>query len=986
MDVAETDENRDELISDARKEFSGTLANFKNIVVSRVIVFSSPKVFAALPTAKVDNAGETAHPAVATSTATIVHKEAVENSDSRWISIGFVPDTQEDATATMAEIRAQMYHFVHLVLDALESWLKRANLTTGLVLSPLDVQYSVEKQGKLQKRRQGRLDKLFGDYFLLMGSPRDALTKYTSAAERARANSDRLWLAGATEGAATTQVLISHEPSVIERVIEQFEEVYKLYEKKRTPHLVVSASLRLAVFLSSFPERRLEALEAASHAASVEDQLGTRPRAALWASLARFSERMGCRRKAARFLYQLGRYYSDIGRFVEAKTLFGASAEHFNDGEWVSLHRAVLLDAAVASWDCGADYTAAKHCVLALSIRSDVPTERAKELPSSSTRDTSVKHGRYFAAGTDDEVLKRLNEASVPLSVPEAASLLELEEIKTVKAEGLSVEIRKNASNAQLDSNKGPFIYSAMAAAASRREAARAERVATWLCNERACIHLIFRNRILAHLRVEVSAILVDVLEGPEQFNDRASEDSLLGQVSAAKKFFHVIPDSYILEPRSAREPTQTTCWVIPQFQGRFRIKGVILSAFNGSLLQLDAPRDEETAASVIVLPQLAIVSMRLLRDGCHPMVSDVPLLIYEGETIQLSTEIKCLGHGSLTTLKVCAHVEEHLIDVDFEEFVVEGFAEGETRLKLFQVRTKPCDLSQKLTSGRRDKITIVAEYVSDQHPGMIRTSKVVTPVTLQRAVLVRNISFCCEPGRVAALLDVSNPIAGHLKISVLHSTNGKAASLNHEIEPFVVPSSISLETGGSGMLFTFWRKRPDPMLDWELSLQWNARGLGRSGIVCLRNIEAMTRTQMEKLALRSAVEIQFFSLHGSNTNITHAMTVETFQFYLIQIRFVNHGASQLEGKAELSFDMVRDDGRGDLADAGASALLSGPRRLMENVSFDSNGGFKAYHTRVSFNSVGIFQLQATITFLGHVTESTPIVQSLTFIVNNSHD
>lgn len=266
--------------------------------------------------------------------------DAGASDDYRAIPVGYVPETPR-AQETAREVRAQVIHFAGLVLSALEAWIRLVNHPTGVVVSPLDMRQTLDKQSKLAKRRLGRLDKWLGDYFLLIGSPSDALTKYNSAVERSRANSDRLWLAGATEGAAAALALSvarrgPPKASLVDRIIEQYSEVYKLYQKKRVTELEVSAALRLANYLADLSTRRREAIAAAAHAAAVGESLRPARRATLWAALATLHSRLGCSRRAALFLYRLGRQNAKDGKVAAAHALIAATANQFCSATAVS--------------------------------------------------------------------------------------------------------------------------------------------------------------------------------------------------------------------------------------------------------------------------------------------------------------------------------------------------------------------------------------------------------------------------------------------------------------------------------------------------------------------------------------------------------------------------------------------------------------------------------------------------------------------------
>jgi trafficking protein particle complex subunit 9 len=180
------------------------------------------------------------------------------------------------ASETRLEVRAQIIHFVGLVLASLETWMQHESIATDLFLSPLDEHTATDNKSKLEKRRQGRLEKIQGDFYLMTGFASEALTKFYSAIERARTNGDSLWLAGAMEGAVAGQVYVhvsagnqADEPSLVDRIIEQYDEIFRMYRKKRVAELEAGAALRLAEYLGRWTSRRKEAIESANLAANV---------------------------------------------------------------------------------------------------------------------------------------------------------------------------------------------------------------------------------------------------------------------------------------------------------------------------------------------------------------------------------------------------------------------------------------------------------------------------------------------------------------------------------------------------------------------------------------------------------------------------------------------------------------------------------------------------------------------------------------------
>ncbi|GJQ11914.1 hypothetical protein GpartN1_g3705.t1 [Galdieria partita] len=153
---------------------------------------------------------------------------------------------------------------IHQTIDF---WLRRWMTSADLIVSPMDADKAAEKFSKLVRRRASRLDKYFGDFYLMSGNYHKSFMKYSACAAAARANSDWLWLAGAIEGTCACAILLGRDfttlsgianvvevqpenRDLISQVIQRYDEVCKLYRKKRAIFMEMFACLRLANFLS----------------------------------------------------------------------------------------------------------------------------------------------------------------------------------------------------------------------------------------------------------------------------------------------------------------------------------------------------------------------------------------------------------------------------------------------------------------------------------------------------------------------------------------------------------------------------------------------------------------------------------------------------------------------------------------------------------------------------------------------------------------
>lgn len=151
--------------------------------------------------------------------------------------------------------------------QAMDLWLRRMMSSADLIVSPMDADKAAEKFSKLVRRRASRLDKYYGDFYLMSGNYQKSFMKYSASAAAARANSDWLWLAGAIEGTCACAILLGRDfttlsgiANVVEvqpenrdlilQVMQRYDEVCKLYRKKRAIFMEMFACLRMANFLS----------------------------------------------------------------------------------------------------------------------------------------------------------------------------------------------------------------------------------------------------------------------------------------------------------------------------------------------------------------------------------------------------------------------------------------------------------------------------------------------------------------------------------------------------------------------------------------------------------------------------------------------------------------------------------------------------------------------------------------------------------------
>lgn len=721
---------------------------------------------------------------------------------NRPISVGYVPiRSAVHAEETKLEVRAQIVHFAGLLLIALESWIHQETVTTDVFVSPLDESNATDKQSKLVKRRPGRLDKIQGDYLLMTGSPVEAMAKYNSAIERSKANGDSLWTAGAMEGASAAQVYVHvatggrvDDSTVVSRVIEQYAEVYKLYRKKHVPELEAASALRLAEFLGRWTYRRKDALGAVEFSATVAEGLRAPKKQVLWEALARFSEYMGCRRKAALFLYRLGLLDANEDNWGKAVSLMTASAAQFRPdkssaktaGAWPDLHRQVLLEAANAGLLSGDLGESARHSMEALSLSPAIPR-------TVGASDTSIVNSLLYGG-------------HVPAWLECADELVNVIELSAVQISSLSIEEHKpdlgrNSSGkiGSGDGGKDPFLYNPFAARAAAAKAAEAGRAVTWVCGETAHIALTIRNCLKTRVAVEV--IAVSIAEAGEEervwpVDQAGSVSNALGEDEAGKekdiselgdvdavadmksalrlrtrrmrsilraisRISTTISQTLDLVPVSSADEdgrksgvSKFRLSVVPRRAGTMRVCGIVLRLFSGAIVMLPAPAADKCGVEappievMAPLPKLDVAIHAEVQDTSARFVSHLPIDVFEGEHRRLSVQISNAGSDAIADARIQTNCEgEGIVRVisDGTDPAVQSDVAclGLGASRTFDVQVYAVRRRGPVTSDmpRAVSITIDVEYTGQKRKSYLRTTRATAVLNVSPAVFVESLS-----------------------------------------------------------------------------------------------------------------------------------------------------------------------------------------------------------------------------------------------------
>lgn len=754
-------------MDDIYDEFNSSLTHFKDATVRRLIIFTSPED------------PQVSGPLVQHGPLT---SESFKSSGLPF-SVGYIPERLEPED-TRLEVRAQIVHFSGLLLNSIDRdcWKRRESPPTELFLSPIDGKQTTDRQSKLVKRRAGRLDKLLGDSLLLMGCPSEALVKYTSAIERAKASSDRLWHAGAMEGWSAAHVLnyvgsggAVDDSDLSDLLIEHYSEVYKLYHKKGVAEPEAAAAMRLAEFLGWWTNRRKDALEAAEHAATVGESLKVPKRAALWEALARFSDRMGCRRKAALFLYRLGNLNSSLCIWSSAVTLMIASERQLSlDGRkpWASLNRKVLLTAANLAKEAGDTNTAARLHTEALII----------SVPEIS--------GNNKGGGDDEVIIAALNKAQVPAYLPAASGVIDVEEMTPLQIPGLSLrQLEIGIGDTQSDSlsTDGPFIYNPFEAKKRAKAAAVARRTVSWVCGEQAQVSVRLHSNVKADIVIDVISVLLAQSasechefgnvhdqelsgsppneQGSVAVNDSASSEEHTKKVRdvlrRSSELAKTISETVTIFSGEKKREVVKCFTIFPKQVGPLFVRGLLIRLFNGALVMLPSDSSEFEAnppVNVICnLPRISISCHSVEGESMDNISKRTPLTVFDGEQRSFRVDIKNIGADTMTWMAanvLSSHPERlEVIKHDFSgKGILNGLEQsggsksfmihvlGKHRMNCIGRNSPLVDTSEWGNSS--STVSVIVEYEGKDSSGMLRESSTSVKVVSKRAVTVGRVTI----------------------------------------------------------------------------------------------------------------------------------------------------------------------------------------------------------------------------------------------------
>mmetsp|Transcript_45463 Transcript_45463/g.176785 ORF Transcript_45463/g.176785 Transcript_45463/m.176785 type:complete len:728 (-) Transcript_45463:1212-3395(-) len=555
-----------ESTTDALKLYKKTFEEFASIL-SQCRSLSSSKCFVFIPPDSVSK------PGVNLLSDTEALQGAGIGDASRGDVFGVIPYAPENSQeGVKMEIRAQVLHVADLILQSLNNRIRTYKQTSGPILSPLDMKHSVEKHSTLRQRRQGRLDKCFGDLYLLMALPALARTKYESAIDKTRTNGDRLWLAGGLEGYNAAALSAGDlTRASVDAALKKSTEILKLYKRKRLFELEVAAAMKVATFLSRLPDKRRETLYYAKYAAEAGVSLKpVKKRIALHSQLVKLMMDVDAPRKAALFLYQLAGFYSFSRKWhesydiiMEVIKLVGESTPS-RDG-WEPLRRILFIEAETSA--------------------SKVFDQKRQSYSLMNALSLSAPSG--VASESDRKIIDLLNQLDEPpleMSDSLIARLVGFPSVDTTK----NACVLRDRSLGKMPTRSGPFIFSAIGGSKNSDSTP-----AQWVKEEIINLPVTLESKLGTALEIRIVGVIFSIREddvGSPTPDDRLGRIPLCEEIRHSSSILRVNPQYVRLPPRNSSEVSTRTQYSLectPLQKGNYEIGGLAAVLFGNCLVKL---------------------------------------------------------------------------------------------------------------------------------------------------------------------------------------------------------------------------------------------------------------------------------------------------------------------------------------------------------------------------------------------------------------
>eukprot|EP00189_Rhodosorus_marinus_P011163 CAMPEP_0184751526 /NCGR_PEP_ID=MMETSP0315-20130426/43086_1 /TAXON_ID=101924 /ORGANISM="Rhodosorus marinus, Strain UTEX LB 2760" /LENGTH=1091 /DNA_ID=CAMNT_0027230787 /DNA_START=237 /DNA_END=3512 /DNA_ORIENTATION=+ len=916
---------------DALKLYKRTFEEFASIV-SQCRSLSSSKCFVFIPPDSVSK------PGVNLLSDTDTLQGAGIGDASRGDVFGVIPYAPENSQeGVKMEIRAQVLHVADLILQSLNNRIRTYKQTSGPILSPLDMKHSVEKHSTLKQRRQGRLDKCFGDLYLLMALPALARTKYESAIDKTKTNGDRLWLAGSLEGynaAALSTGDFTREN--VDAVLKKSTEILKLYKRKRLFELEVAAAMKIATFLSRLPKKRRETLHYAKYAAEAGVLLKpVKKRIALHSQLVKLMMDVNAHRKAALFLYQLAGFYSFSRKWhesydiiMEVIKLVGESSPS-SDG-WEPLRR-LLFTEAEASASKVFDQKRQSYCLVnALSLSA----------PSGAVRESDRKI---------INLLNQLDEPPLEISDSLIARLVGFSSVETTK----NASVLRDRSLGKTSSRSGPFIFSAIGDSKNSESTP-----AQWIKEEIVNLPVTLESKLGTALEIRIVGVTFSIREdelGSPTSDDRSGRIPLSEEIRHSSSILRVNPQYVRLpERKTSRVSTRTeySLQCTPLQKGSYEIGGLAAVLFGNCLIKLKLKSNCRSRFVKVVPPLPRLEASFTLVKGMNAVVGDgdaVDFELYHGEAKSLRVNIKNVGNvdaKDVTVKLIGSDYDKRLLSMGepTEVFQYPALAVDDG----FTFET-PLDTSRSMVEGGAATLKCVTEHSSEFCPNLFRETKRTLRFITKNAMAVRDSEIVyVRNGEIAAVLGLENLTSMVLRIQAKQLTSDRDGKAGFDFEEVLVePKGFASAVVRLDLQSTADNPR--------VLLRWDSLSTGSHG-----HLEVPLDSNDSPLITAPKVKMTL-SIDESDH---HCASVLSGVFHKLKLvgTHMDPNSDAVDGTLDVRICIENGTGKRRAVGIEKKVMVAG---VLEGVRVSASNGFE--HTiGARFGCVGTYGVEASLRARGH--------------------
>uniref|UniRef100_A0A6B2KWQ7 Uncharacterized protein n=1 Tax=Arcella intermedia TaxID=1963864 RepID=A0A6B2KWQ7_9EUKA len=221
--------------------------------------------------------------------------------------VNFIMVPAQEESRLLFYLKTVLLDFSATLLTHLEYYLSIPD--APLLLTPQDTTQELIEGNKKQK--QARYLKQQGDLCLLLGSPLDAMDYYAKALDQCKATQDLLWVAAASEGAASAKLITLYQSNPIlkdkqgpefQEIITRVNEAIDFYTKKNATDLQIDLTIKLARLYITTGDKLLSSSLIMKAYAEADEILSIQEKISLTSTIAMLYKEINMKRKFSFFL------------------------------------------------------------------------------------------------------------------------------------------------------------------------------------------------------------------------------------------------------------------------------------------------------------------------------------------------------------------------------------------------------------------------------------------------------------------------------------------------------------------------------------------------------------------------------------------------------------------------------------------------------------------------------------------------------------